>query len=33
MLLPGILVAVILNLIVIGLVGLFKLINDAKDDI
>lgn len=33
MLLPGILVAVALNLLVIALVGLVKMINDSKGDI
>lgn len=32
MLLPGILVAVVLNLLIIALVGLVKLINDSKGD-
>jgi len=33
MLLPGILVAVALNLLVIALVGLVKMINDSEGDI
>lgn len=33
MLLPGIITAVLLNLLVIALVGLVKLINDSKGDI